>query len=145
MTFPEWRAKLAPSRWLMLYGVLLHITVALSLLLISETWLTSLLIMMGLVALFIWFYAHWLARASTYHVVELARLSSGQWQIHYGDGRQDVALTLERSVVTQYVVVLYFRSPKKASISVWVWPDQLSRAQFHLLSLYCLDERLYLE
>lgn len=124
----------APSRYLLIYLLLLHALAALVLLqpLRLPVWLQVFLAFALLLSLVYWLGRFYRERAQT---VSLVWRGDGQWD--YRDPRHNIeyATLLADSYITRFLIVLHLQPLQGNAVRVVLLPDMLSKALWHQLWL----------
>lgn len=145
MQFSRRHFSFSRSNWFIAYGLVLHLVVAASVWPLAENGSVrvGLVSLIG-ISLYI-FYKRYLANDAAQKLTEISCEKMGFWTLSFASGQSVTGLQLETSLVTGYLVVLGFKPKQGRRQYYWIWPDQLSATQFHMLRLMCLDSRLYPE
>jgi len=143
MSQASWQAELRPSRWMAIYGLILHGVALFGLLSLSRAsaWAVLSLILISCSGYL--FYTLHQADKAPKRISQLRREGNGRWQITFANARMVSGLHIKRTIIIEYAVMLCFTTTSNKEYTVWVLADQVSAQQHHALRLYCSDERLY--
>lgn len=139
MTRIVFSLPILPSKILLLYLMIIHSVMLVTLLsLFSVSWwsfTTTLVIAVS----FIYFY-----RQSRL-IVKIEQDADDGWHCHYRDGSSRSQLTLSSSVVIPQLVILYFNGRKfwQQAYAVTIVADAVDAELFRQLRLYCRDPKTF--
>ena len=132
--------SITPSKLLLGYFIAAHSLMLWTLLMLfAGSWGWSCLAILIILLSFIYFYRQ------SRSLLGIARDSNDNWYGHYQGGTVKPLATLQSSIVTPRLVILYFAGDKfwRRSYAVTILADMADADLFRKLRLYCRDVKTF--
>ena len=144
MTRIVFKMKIARSLSLLIYFVVLHVLMLVTMLsLLGVSWWSVLIfIMIMLSGIYYCRQYQWLNSHQALNQIE--RDARDKWSLCFQDGKQHSALTLTRSFITPHVVIMYFnKSHFWQRYAVTIVADAVEGEVFRQLRVYLRDPKTF--
>ncbi|MFW5450790.1 MAG: protein YgfX [Methylophagaceae bacterium] len=136
--------KISRSNRLLIYLVLIHMLMLVTLisLLALSWWSLVVTILLGVSFIYCCQQQQWLK--STKSIIKIERTINQQWSLLFLDNSQSSDLMLIKSLVTPQLVILYFKgSTWWNTRSVTIIADAVDAELFRQLRVYCRDPKTF--